>query len=220
MTESMETRLNSSGTSSQDSLRLQLCGEVTDLLSRLREEPETFTDCKGNEEECVADARIFLKERSNPSKVVRNKTEFMAELMHHLVRPGHIPREAAKARATLHAKVEAHLNLKVCSFASEDGTIASPQTIVPNLVSKNHQSGPNVRSNQLRTSVLLFASGCWENYTVPVSSTTPRQASAVQRGHQSRVDGHLCATKQWQNRLRQFPTVQHRGRAEQPSPCP
>ena len=40
---------------------LQLCGEVTDLLSRLREEPETFTDCKGNEEECVADARIFFE---------------------------------------------------------------------------------------------------------------------------------------------------------------
>ena len=49
---------------------LQLCGKVTDLLSRLGEEPETFTgrilfmsmlndiscDKKGNEEECVANA--------------------------------------------------------------------------------------------------------------------------------------------------------------------
>ena len=31
-----------------------------------------------------------------------------------------------------------------------------------------------------------------------VSSTTSRRAIAVQRGHQSRVDGQLCATKQWQ----------------------
>ena len=51
---------------------LQLCGKVTDLLSRLREAPETFTgrilfmsmfndiscDGKGNEEECVANAKV------------------------------------------------------------------------------------------------------------------------------------------------------------------
>ena len=51
---------------------LQLCGKVTDLLSRLRETPETFTgrilfmsmfndiscDSKGNQEECVANARV------------------------------------------------------------------------------------------------------------------------------------------------------------------
>ena len=51
---------------------LQLCGKVTDLLSRLGETPETFTgrilfmsmfndiscDKKGNEEECVANAKI------------------------------------------------------------------------------------------------------------------------------------------------------------------
>ena len=51
---------------------LQLCGKVTDLLSRLGEEPETFTgrilfmsmfndiscDGKGNEEECVANAEV------------------------------------------------------------------------------------------------------------------------------------------------------------------
>ena len=50
---------------------LQLCGKVTDLLSRLGETPETFTgrilfmsmfndiscDGKGNEEECLANAR-------------------------------------------------------------------------------------------------------------------------------------------------------------------
>ena len=51
---------------------LQLCGKVTDLLSSLGEEPETFTgrilfmsmfndiscDGKGNEEECVANAKV------------------------------------------------------------------------------------------------------------------------------------------------------------------
>ena len=51
---------------------LLLCGKVTDLLSRLGEAPETFTgripstptfndiscDRKGNEEECVANAKV------------------------------------------------------------------------------------------------------------------------------------------------------------------
>ena len=51
---------------------LQLCGKVTDLLSRLGETPETFTgrilfmsmfndisrDGKGNEEECLANAKV------------------------------------------------------------------------------------------------------------------------------------------------------------------
>ena len=51
---------------------LQLCGKVTDLLSRLGETPETFTrrilfmsmfndiscDGKGNKEECLANARV------------------------------------------------------------------------------------------------------------------------------------------------------------------
>ena len=51
---------------------LQLCGKVTDLLSRFGEAPETFTgrilfmsmfndtscDGKGNEEECVANAKV------------------------------------------------------------------------------------------------------------------------------------------------------------------
>ena len=51
---------------------MQLCGKVTDLLSRLEETPETFTgrilfmsmfndiscDNKGNEEECVANAKV------------------------------------------------------------------------------------------------------------------------------------------------------------------
>ena len=51
---------------------LQLCGKVTDLLSRLRETPENFTgrilftsmfndiscDKKGNEEECLANAKV------------------------------------------------------------------------------------------------------------------------------------------------------------------
>ena len=51
---------------------MQLCGNVTDLLSRLGEAPETFTgrilfmsmfndiscDGKGNEEECVANGRV------------------------------------------------------------------------------------------------------------------------------------------------------------------
>ena len=51
---------------------LQLCGKVTDLLSRLGETPETFTgrilfmlmfndiscDKKGNEEECVENAKV------------------------------------------------------------------------------------------------------------------------------------------------------------------
>ena len=51
---------------------LRLCGKVTDLLSRLRETPETFTgrisfmsmfndiscDNKGNEDECLANAKV------------------------------------------------------------------------------------------------------------------------------------------------------------------
>ena len=51
---------------------MQLCGKVTDLLSRLGETPETFTgrilfvsmfndiscDNKGNEEECLATAKV------------------------------------------------------------------------------------------------------------------------------------------------------------------
>ena len=38
---------------------MQLCGKVTDLLSRLGETPKTFTcDGKGNEEECVANAKV------------------------------------------------------------------------------------------------------------------------------------------------------------------
>ena len=54
---------------------LQLCGKVTDLLSRLGETPETFTgrilfmsmfddiscDKKGNKEECVANAKVVTK---------------------------------------------------------------------------------------------------------------------------------------------------------------
>ena len=62
LTESMESRLNSSGTSSQDSHTLQLCGKVKDLLSRLGETPEKFTgiSCgtKDNEQECLAHARV------------------------------------------------------------------------------------------------------------------------------------------------------------------
>ena len=54
---------------------MQLCGEVTDLLSDLGEAPETFTgrillmsmfndiscDNKGNEEECVANSKVVSK---------------------------------------------------------------------------------------------------------------------------------------------------------------
>ena len=66
MTESMESRPNSSGIFSQ------LCGKVTDLVSRLGDTPETFTgrilfmsmfndisfDEKDNKEECVANAKV------------------------------------------------------------------------------------------------------------------------------------------------------------------
>ena len=85
MTESMESRLNSSGTSSQDSLRCSsvvksmIYGKVTDLLSDLGQTPETFTgrilfmsmfndiscDRKGNKEECLANAGVV--------KVLANK---------------------------------------------------------------------------------------------------------------------------------------------------
>ena len=68
----MESRRNSSGTSSQDFDTLQLCGKVKDLLSRLGETPENFTgrilfmsmfndiSCgtKDNEQECLAHARV------------------------------------------------------------------------------------------------------------------------------------------------------------------
>ena len=69
MTESMESRLNSSG---PGFTTLQLCSENTDLLSRLGETPETFTgrilfipmfndiscDRKGNEAECLENAKV------------------------------------------------------------------------------------------------------------------------------------------------------------------
>ena len=69
---SMESRLNSSGTSSQDSQRCSFCGKINDLLSNLGETPETFTgrilfmsmfndiscDGQGNKEECLANARV------------------------------------------------------------------------------------------------------------------------------------------------------------------
>ena len=64
---SMEGRLNSSGTSSQDSFTtLRLCGKVNDLLSDLGGASETFTtmfndiscDRKGNKEECLASAGV------------------------------------------------------------------------------------------------------------------------------------------------------------------
>ena len=68
---SMESRPNSSGTSSQDSQRCS-CDKINDLLSDLGEAPETFTgrilfksmfndiscDRKGNKEECLANARV------------------------------------------------------------------------------------------------------------------------------------------------------------------
>ena len=68
MTESVESRLNSI----PGFTTLQLCGKVTDLLSRLGETPETVTgrilfmsmfndiscDNKGNEEECLANAKV------------------------------------------------------------------------------------------------------------------------------------------------------------------
>ena len=70
MTVSMESRLNSSGTSSQDSQRCS--SAVIDLLSDLGEAPETFSgrilfmsmfndiscDRKGNKEECLAKVRV------------------------------------------------------------------------------------------------------------------------------------------------------------------
>ena len=67
-----ESRPSSSGTIFPGFTTLQLCGKVTDLLSRLGEAPETFTgrnlfmsifndiscDGKGNKEECLANARV------------------------------------------------------------------------------------------------------------------------------------------------------------------
>ena len=64
--------LNSSGTFSQDSQRLQLCDKISDLLSDLGQTPETFTgrilfmsmfndiscDRKGNKDECLANAKV------------------------------------------------------------------------------------------------------------------------------------------------------------------
>ena len=68
----MESRQNSSGTSSQDSQRCSSAVKINDLLSDLGEAPETFTerillmpmfndiscDRKGNKEECLANARV------------------------------------------------------------------------------------------------------------------------------------------------------------------
>ena len=67
---STESRLNSSGTFSQDSQRLQLCDKVNDLLSNLGQTPATFTgrilfmsmfndissDRKDNKDECLKNA--------------------------------------------------------------------------------------------------------------------------------------------------------------------
>ena len=70
--ESVESRLNSSGTFSQDSIRCSSMVKVKDLLSRLGETPENFTgrilfmsmfndiSCgtKDNERECLANAKV------------------------------------------------------------------------------------------------------------------------------------------------------------------
>ena len=70
--ESVESRLNSSGTFFPGFTTLQLHGKVTDLLSRLGETPETFTrrilfmsmfndiscEKKDNEKECLANAKV------------------------------------------------------------------------------------------------------------------------------------------------------------------
>ena len=72
LTESMESRRNSSGTSSQDFIRCSSVRKSKSLLYRLGETPENFTgrllfmsvffdiSCgtKGNEEECLASARL------------------------------------------------------------------------------------------------------------------------------------------------------------------
>ena len=77
MTESMESGINGESTEFEWNIfpgftRLQLCGKVTDPLSRLGEAPETFTgrilfmsmfndiscDGKGNDEECVANSKV------------------------------------------------------------------------------------------------------------------------------------------------------------------
>ena len=72
VTESMESRRNSSGTSFPGFTTLQLCGKVNDLLSDLGEAPETFTgrilfmsmfndiscERKGNKEACLANVRV------------------------------------------------------------------------------------------------------------------------------------------------------------------
>ena len=69
---SMESRLNSSGTSSQDSQRCSFVVKINDLLSDLGQTPETFTgrilfmsmfndiSCnrKGNKDECLANAGV------------------------------------------------------------------------------------------------------------------------------------------------------------------
>ena len=69
---SMESRLNSSGTSSQDSQRCSSSGKINDLLSDTGQTPETFTgrilfmsmfndiscDRKGNKDECLANAGV------------------------------------------------------------------------------------------------------------------------------------------------------------------
>ena len=69
---STESRLNSSGTSSQDSQRCSSVVKINDLLSDLGQTPETFTgrisfmsmsndiscDRKGNKEECLANAGV------------------------------------------------------------------------------------------------------------------------------------------------------------------
>ena len=69
---SMESRLNSSGTSSPGFTTLQLCGKINNLLSDLGQTPETFTgrilfmsmfkdiscDREGNKDECLANAGI------------------------------------------------------------------------------------------------------------------------------------------------------------------
>ena len=78
---STESRPNSSGTFSQDSSTLQLCGKINDLLSDLGQTPETFTgrilfmsmfndiscDRKDNKDECLERmpeyVKTYLRER-------------------------------------------------------------------------------------------------------------------------------------------------------------
>ena len=128
MTVSMESRPNSSGTSSQDSQRLQLCGKVSDLLSDMGQTPETFT------------GRILFMSMTSPvtEKATKKNVWQMPESSKYLQRNlvldnGHLLVQVLKRSGILQRIVHNELGIisrtKCCRNLQKAGSLFSVQRL-------------------------------------------------------------------------------------------